>query len=49
MNRIGRLGTGHTNEEVVRFDIAVNQGLFVYGLYTGDLCHQKVLVINHLS
>ena len=37
MNNIGRLGTWHTDEEVVRFDITVNQRLLVDGLHTGDL------------
>jgi hypothetical protein len=37
MDRVGRLGAWHTNEEVVRLDIAVDQRLLMNGLHAGDL------------
>jgi hypothetical protein len=34
---IGGLGPWSANEEVIGFDVAVDQILFVYGLHTRDL------------
>ena len=37
MNGISGLGAGYTNQKVVRFDVAIDEGLLVNGLHTGHL------------
>ena len=39
VNDIGVLGTGHANEEVVGFDVAVDEGFLVDRLDTRHLHH----------
>lgn len=38
VDSVGVLGGWNADEEVVGFDIAVDEGLFMDGLYTSNLC-----------
>ncbi len=40
VNSVGRLCARDTNQEVVRLDIAVDEGLLVNGLNASDLHHK---------
>jgi hypothetical protein len=46
MNYVGRLGAWHTNEEVIRLYITVDQGLLMNGLHSGDLGNVKPVTIQ---
>ena len=37
MDGVGSLGSWDTDQEVIRFDVAINEGLVVDGLDTSDL------------
>lgn len=43
---IGVLGTRYANEEIVGLNVAVDEGLVMYGLYAGNLEYDRINMVD---